>query len=285
MTSITLDDGGLGGNRTEHPNVPIYEVNVDLTQEYPNGDTLPSIWITSSEEAGNGNTGRVSVTWYPYFARDWGGDDALYYGGCYYEEGMGYADSADREARIACFQAAELLYRHSAGQGNALANLCLGYVYSYDRCEGRYWDSAALSEWRRNEPYPREERAFACLSIAAAADIPEACYKLGDMYKHGTGCDPNLAEAFRWYVRASELSANESPVILGSVALRLGECHEEGLGCKQDFTRALSWYRQAAAGLEAAIDGGETWYEKALASARAGVKRCMQEATLLAGMV
>ena len=63
MTSITLDDGGLGGNRTEHPNVPIYEVNVDLTQEYPNGDTLPSIWITSSEEAGNGNTGRVSVTW------------------------------------------------------------------------------------------------------------------------------------------------------------------------------------------------------------------------------
>ena len=280
MTRITLDDGDLGGKQAKQSSVPIYEVNVGLTQTYSNGDTLPSIRITEPAEPGDGHKGRVTVTWYPNFARDWGGDDALYYGGRCYEEGMGYTDSADREARIACFQAAELLYRHSAGQGNALANLCLGYVYSYDRCEGRYWDSTALSEWKRSEPYPREERAFECLAIAAAADIAEACYKLGDMYKHGTGCDPDLAEAFRWYVRASELSADESPVILGSVALRLGECNEEGLGCKQDFTRALGWYQQAEAGLEAAVDAGEMWYEKALASARSGVKRCAQEAVL-----
>ena len=280
MTRITLNDGGLGGKQAKQSSAPIYEVNVDLTQTYPNGDTLPSIRITQPAEPGNGHGERATVTWYPYFARDWGGDDALYYGGRCYEEGMGYTDSADREARIACFQAAELLYRHSAGQGNAVANLCLGYVYSYDRCEGRYWDSTALSEWTRSKPYPREERAFECLSNAAAADIVEACYKLGDMYKHGMGCDPDLAEAFRWYVRASELSADESPVILGSVALRLGECYEEGFGCKQDFTRALEWYQQAAAGLEAAVDGGETWYEKALASARAGVKRCAHEAVL-----
>ena len=280
MTRITLDDGDLGGKQAKQSSVPIYEVNVGLTQTYSNGDTLPSIRITEPAEPGNRHGGRATVTWYPYFARDWGGDDALYYGWCYYEEGMGYTSSADREARIACFQAAELLYRHSAGQGNALANLCLGYVYSYDRCEGRYWDSTALSEWKRSEPYPREERAFECLAIAEAADIAEACYKLGDMYKHGTGCDPDLAEAFRWYVRASELSADESPVILGSVALRLGECYEEGLGCKQDFVRALGWYQQAVEGLEFAVDDGETWYEKALASSRAGVKRCAQEAAL-----
>ena len=121
------------------------------------------------------------------------------------------------------------------------------------------------------------ERAFECLSEAAEADIPEACYKLGDLYKHGTGCESNATEAFRWYVRASELATRERPVILGSIALRLAGCYEEGFGCTLDFSKALEWYKKAAAGLEFAVENGETWYEKALAGARAGVKRCQQE--------
>lgn len=122
-----------------------------------------------------------------------------------------------------------------------------------------------------------EERAFECFAVAAETGIAEACYKLGDMHKHGIGCDSDAAEAFRWYVRASELSANESPVILGSVSLRLASCYEEGFGCEQDFDRALEWYRKAVAGLGFAVEHGETWYEKALAGARAGEKRCLQE--------
>ncbi len=94
------------------------------------------------------------------------------------------------------------------------------------------------------------------------------------------GCEPNAAEAFRWYVRASELAVRERPVILGSVALRLGSCYEEGLGCEVDFSRALEWYEKAVSGLEFAVEHDESWYEKALAGARAGVKRCRQELAL-----
>jgi len=129
-------------------------------------------------------------------------------------------------------------------------------------------------------PYPREERAFECFTKAAEAGICEACYKLGDMYKHGVGCEPDGDEAFRWYVRASELMDHEHPVILGSVALRLGECFEEGIGGPVKFSHALIWYRKAVDCLSVAVDAGEAWYAKALASARAGVERCDQEVAL-----
>lgn len=260
---------------------PVFAPEFDEEEQYPNGDKLPGLWITAPIQDREGNpAGRNCIYLYsPAF--DPGGEDALYYGGCYYDEGMGYTDPADRGKRLDCFRAAELLYRHSAGKGNAVANLCLGYVYSYDRCEGNYWvDPLTLDTAEDYErPYPREERAFECLSAAAEAGIPEACYKLGDLYKHGTGCEPSAAEAFRWYVRASELAVRERPVILGSVALRLAGCYEEGLGCEQSFERALEWYKKAVSGLEFAVEAGETWYGKALSGARAGAKRCQQEMT------
>ena len=267
---------------------PVFEVDFGSTTDYPNGDRLPGIWISEPVfDCEGGFVGRTCVTRYPDLYHqvpypghdDDDGNDALYYGGCYYDEGMGCVDPADHDKRIDCFRAAEVLYRHSAGKGNAVASLCLGYVYSYDRCEGRYWHDpmTLVTDEDYDRPYPREERAFECFSAAAQAGIPEACYKLGDLYKHGTGCAPDAAEAFRWYVRASELAVREQPVILGSIALRLAGCYEEGLGCGQSFERALEWYRKAVSGLEFAVDNGEVWYEKALAGARSGVKRCLQE--------
>ena len=264
---------------------PVFEVGVDGEETYPNGDILPSIWVTKPLFDTKGDcVGRTYVTVYPYRGQEFPyddeyGEDALYYGGCYYDEGMSCTDPADHGRRVDCFRAAEVLYRHSAGRGNAVANLCLGYVYSYDRCEGRYWVGSAAPNANGgcDSPYPRKERAFECLSLAAEAGIPEACYKLGDMYKHGTGCKPSAAEAFRWYARASEHAARERPVILGSIALRLAGCYEEGFGCEQSFERALEWYGKAVSGLEIAVEAGETWYEKALSGARAGAKRCQQE--------
>ena len=270
-------------------NAPVFEVSFDKFTTYFNGGYLPNISITRPifDEGGH-YVGRVYETAYPYSDpdkfleydddEDDDGDDALYYGGCYYEEGMDCTDPADHDRRVDCFRAAELLYRHSAGRGNAVASMCLGYVYSYDRCEGNYWvDPLTKDASDDAQPYPREERAFECLSIAAEAGICEACYKLGDMYRHGTGCAPDAEKAFHWYVRASELAQREPPVILGSVALRLGDCYEEGFGCGQDFRKALGWYEKAEAGLDFAVENGETWYAKALAGARAGVKRCRQE--------
>ena len=264
---------------------PVFEIDFDGEEEYPNGDKLPHLWITvpmvndKGEVVGRTYTMHYPSSQYHLDPNDTHGDDALYYGGCYYDEAMGYTDPEDHQKRIECFQAAELLYRHAAGRGNQVANLCLGYVYSYDRCEGKYWVDPmilnAAEDYAR--PYPREQRAFECLSQAAQAGICEACYKLGDMYKHGIGCEPDAAAAFNWYMRASDLSLLESPVILGSVALRLAGCYEEGFGCELDFSSALKWYRRAAEALEVAVDGGEVWYEKALAGARAGAKRCAQE--------
>ena len=267
---------------------PVMEVEFGRDTTYPNGDKVPGIWVTQPIRNDEGNIdGRTYTMVYPYTSHEFpfpghddeDGEDALYYGGCYYEEAMEYTDSADREKRVDCFRAAEIFYRHSAGRGNAAAYMCLGYVYSYDRCEGRYWvDPFTLNtaeDYAR--PYPREQRAFECFSCAAEAGIPEACYKLGDLYKRGIGCEPDAAEAFRWYARASELSAGEDPVVLGSTALRLAGSYEEGFGCAQDFARALEWYRHAVAALDVAVEAGEDWYEKALAQARAGEKRCKQE--------
>ena len=211
---------------------------------------------------------------------DYDVENALYYGSLHYNEGMGYTDPADREKRIECFQAAEALYRCAAGKGSADANLYLGYVYSYDRCEGRYWlDPTMPAVDGRWGAYPREERAFECFSLAAEAGIAEACYKLGDLYKHGVGCEPDAEAAYRWYSRASELAAqgSEPPAVLGSIALRLAGCFEEDFGCAQSFSCALQMYQHAVAALETAVDNGDVWYEKALAGARAGVKRCKQE--------
>lgn len=285
---INADGTKTWGMKWAHRGDPVFEVILDVMIDYPNGDKLPGIWITEpifNDEGGS--DGRTYVMAYPYADHehpfpgddDEDGNDALFYGGGYYDEGMSYTDPADHEKRIECFQAAELLYRHAAGRGNAVASLCLGYVYSCDRCEGRYWRDPMTLETEEDyrRPYPRKERAFECLSEAAEADIPEACYKLGDLRKCGIGCEPNAAEAFRWYVRASELATHERPVILGSIALRLAGCYEEGFGCALDFSKALEWYKKAAAGLEFAVENGETWYEKALAGARAGVKRCQQE--------
>ena len=276
----------LRGDGGQSHAAPVFDVYLEKEIEYPNGDKLPGIWITIPLTDDNGHViGRDREMLYPwtfpwYDSDDIDGDDALYYGGRYYDEGMGYTDPADHDKRVECFQAAELLYRHSAGRGNAVANLCLGYVYSYDRCEGRYWvDSMVLStsaDGKRS--YPREERAFKCLTLAAEAGIPEACYKLGDMYKNGIGCEPDAAFAYNWYTRASKLSlGGEHPAVLGSIALRLAGCFEEGFGCEQSFARALQMYRQAVEALEVAVESGETWYEKALSGARAGVKRCQQE--------
>ncbi len=275
---------------------PILELDLDNICAYPNGDKLPGIWITIPVEDEDGKPiGRTYLFPYPASGKEFklgwedeeedgsddeeydaNGENALYFGGRYYDEGMSHSDPSEFQDRIDCFRAAEILYRHASARGNKIADLCLGYVYSYDRCKGNYWVDLDTVNGAPGD-FPRKERAFECLKRAAEADIPEACYKLGDQYKHGNGCDPDAGEAFRWYVRASELSDKQPPVILGSIALRLAGCYEDGFGCEQNFSRALKWYRRAVAGLEIAVNNGDWYYEKALAGARAGEKRCEQE--------
>ena len=231
------------------------------------------------------------------------GWDALRYGAWYYEEGMSYDPVHDHDLRIGCFQMAELLYLHAAEHGNPIAHLNLGYVYSYDRCEGRYWDKnamvdgpvsldalcAALADESpdarvRAKPGPGagsttewDCKAFEHYRIAAQASVAEACYKLGDLLRDGRGCDADPQQAFRWFQDAYTFGKDESPVIWGSAALRLGAAFEEGEGCDQVFAQARIWYERAVTGLGIAVRGGDSWYRGALRRAEQGLKRVKQE--------
>lgn len=249
-------------------------IDGDVTT-YDNGDVLPSIWITYAEVDENNNyEGHVYL--FPYDSQDDpAGEDALFYGGGLYDDGMCLTSPDQAKDRLACFQGAELLYRHAAGKDNPDAYLCLGYVYSYNRCEGKYWRGPL--DIAEPAPYPHKERAFECFKRAAEAGIPEACYKLGDAYKNGTGCDVNEGKAFESYQKAAEGAENLPPYITGSIALRLATCFEEGIGCTHDFKRALEYYERAEAFLDAAVSRGDWYYKGALRGARAGITRCKQE--------
>ena len=216
------------------------------------------------------------------FVDDPDGCVALERGARKYDEAMGYSDPADKAKRIDCFRQAEALYLKAAEKGNPIAYLNLGYVYSYDRCEGVYYGDVQHAESGADwpAPFPCEERAFACFQMAAEAEIAEGCYKLGDMYKHGTGCDPDAVRAFECYMSAAKLSELDEPVIWGSVALRLGDAYENGFGCEQSFERAHHWYKKAETCLEIAVNAGDWYYRRALSNARNGVKRTAQELQL-----
>ena len=217
------------------------------------------------------------------------GSQALGFGCDYYNEAMGCDPEGEHEKRIMCFQAAELLYLHASEKGNAVADLNLGYVYSYDRCEGRYWDAdlvegadvavegIAPAIEGRHMAFDREVRAYMHYRRAAEAGIVEACYKLGDLLHDGSGCETDPNEAFQWFGKAYELGKDIAPVVWGSAALRLGSAYENGEGCDQSFEDARAWYERATTGLGIAVRGGERWYRGALRRAEAGLARVNQE--------
>ena len=258
--------------------VPVFKI--DRTW-HDGDDPLPAIWTTMPLFDENDEpAGRMYDSRYPWDDDpDPEGDGATFLGARYYNEAMSYAAPEDRETRIECFRAAEILYLHGAAKGNVIAYANLGYVYSYDRCEGRYFVDTRHAENANgsSKPYPREERAFECFSYAAKHDDAEACYKLGDMLKRGTGCEANPAEALRWYMRAYELKDGEPPHVWGSIALRLADAYENAYGCELDLEKALEWYKKAEAGLDIGVRSGATFYNKTLANVRAAIKRLEQE--------
>lgn len=215
-------------------------------------------------------------------AKDENGEDALWEGGGLYDQGMGITEPEMVDVRLDCFRGAELLYREAASKGNPYANKNLGYVYSYDRCQGLYWPDENTLEvsGERESCEASNERAFKCFKAAADANLAEACYKLGDCYRHGTGCDIDEREAFLSYEKAVKNDDGDTEYQTGSIALRLAGCFEEGIGCEHDFKRALEYYERAEKFLEAAVAAGDSYYRGALRGASDGVTRCRQEIDL-----
>lgn len=217
MTEWHGDDGD-GGT----PNAPVFGWMwpEKVPGGGPNTETgLPLVWITQQVvEPQDGRTGRRCVYCYDP-EDDPAGDFALGAGADYYNEAM----SCDwrTERRVECFQAAEVLYLHASRLGNAMADDDLTYVYSYDRCEGKYWDSVAAGA---KFPRPEErlsiaERAFAHCRVAAEAGIAESCYKLG------TSC-ATVEGAIRTRIRRT--SGIAGPTTWGKATL---PCTGEALPC------------------------------------------------------
>ncbi|PLS27161.1 tetratricopeptide repeat protein [Bifidobacterium parmae] len=284
------------------------------------GPILPLLFITIPVRDGDGAVGRDRIDCYPYAetveidpvgighaddAADVGvpfydagtaeddlchvadesdpeGRLALQYGGMYYEEGMGYTAPEDRRARIDCFKAAEILYRHAAGRGNAIGWLCLGYVYAYDRCEGEYYRSY-FDNFGEVPPKPDADTlAFECFRHAADRRLAEGCYKLGDMLTEGRGCEVDYAAALDMFLKAYRYGRDGSPRIWGSVALRLARAYANARGCVLDYDRALHWYGVARTGLELEVRDGGAAYDARLWEAEAGVRDMRQALRLMA---
>jgi len=272
MTNWHGSGGGWGID------APVWYSNYQRTY----GDTTytyPDVAFTEQRQPPTDTTTGRACIWHYFPGADPGGWKALRFGSSYYDEGMSCDPEVDHEKRVLCFQAAELLYLHASVLGNPLGDLGLGYVYSYDRCEDRYWHK--IMTWETEEdlrqPYPCDEKAYEHFRRAAEAGIAEACYKLGDLLRAGRGCETNYDEAFSWFTRAYDLGKSETPVIWGSAALRLGFAYEEGEGCMQSFEEARSWYERATTGLGIAIRSGEDWYRDAHLRAERGLARVRQD--------
>lgn len=262
----------LGNGRGWREDAPVFDCDWPPTEDgsTDKGSKLPNVWVTvQMQDPTETKTGRNCICHYTP-DEDPDGWQALRHGGDYYEEGMSCNYGDEHERRVMCFQAAELLYLHASAKGNRYADLCLGYVYSYDRCEGRYWHS-------EKQEFSCDEHAYKHYRKAAEADLAEACYKLGDLLREGRGCTCDPAEAFAWFMKAYELGTSERPVVWGSAALRLGRAYEEGEGCEQSFESARNWYERATTGLGIAVRGGERWYQGALRHAERGLTRTKQE--------
>lgn len=214
---------------------------------------------------------------------DESGDEALWQGGGLYDEAMGITDPDLIDARLDSFRGAELLYREAASKGNLYASMNLGYVYSYDRCRGLYWPDERTLEvsGARESREQSNARAFKSFKMAADGGLAEACYKLGDCYKNGIGCDIDEHEAYLSYKKAAKFDDDGAAYLTGSIALRLAGCLEEGIGCEHDFKRALKQYEIAEKFLDAAVSSGDDYYNGALRGARDGIVRCKQEIALL----
>ena len=88
----------------------------------------------------------------------------------------------------------------------------------------------------RNQEY---DIAYDLFYSLAGQDNALAQYEIGVLYHRGSGVDPDVARAARWYASAAELGHAEAQY-------RLGNMYMMGEGVPQSDTEAIHWYEKAA---------------------------------------
>ena len=186
-----------------------------------------------------------------------------------------YADAADqpgcvlflgylRKGGIGMLQdfgAAADLFERASDLGVAQATLELGVLYATGR--GRSTNA---------------QRAYRLFSQAALTDgIPEAFWRLGDMYRDGEFVKRDLGCAFRLYDNAFERTADH-PALRAVPAHRLADLLVEGVPDKveRDPRAALLLYAQAEVGYYLLMDAGERDLQTALDLSIAGQARARE---------
>lgn len=165
------------------------------------------------------------------------------------------------------FTKAVKYYEASAAKGCVQALCNLGYCHYYGR----------------NIPvdYDKAFQCFLKAYILAPYEVTEACYKLGDCFKHGRGVAPDPAIAFALYERAYRNCLSPSAADLGRLecnwdqmssgadaAFRLGDCFLNGIGCVRDAKKAVSFYRIAVAGFKRRVELADCFAPELLATAK-----------------
>ncbi|HHC75345.1 MAG TPA: sel1 repeat family protein, partial [Thiothrix sp.] len=117
-------------------------------------------------------------------------------------------------------------YKKAAKQGNAIAQVCLGWLL--------------YEQHAKSTPSPSTstiKEMVSCYTQAAEQNNRVAQTYLAALYEAGKGVEKDPEMAFQWYTKA----AVQQDVVAQN---RLGELYETGLGTETDIPQALYWYRQ-----------------------------------------
>ena len=173
-------------------------------------DTLSYAWFLLSSEAGN-SSGQDAAKRSQAERGPNGFSEACLVIGQMYETGGDLPKNLELAAAW---------YRKANEHGNreAAIRLATMYLIAMDYSQARPWCEAAAKE-----------------------RLPAGYYCLGYLYQHGSGVDPNLKEAFRWYEQGARAGSVNSMQVLARM-------YENGEGTKPDRTQAFVWFLLATQG-------------------------------------
>lgn len=92
----------------------------------------------------------------------------------------------------------------------------------------------------------------------AARGLPDSCFVVGNIYRHGYGVVPDSAAALAWYEKAADKKSWKA-------MLRLADLLRKGEGCKKNVEQAKEWEAKAIAELRPLADNGQAEAQRGLA--------------------
>ena len=103
-----------------------------------------------------------------------------------------------------------------------------GFLVSHNTFYHYYKEDNEIDA-ERNSPFP---------PIHTVTDRNE-CYRIAEIYYHGSGVEQNFDEAAKWYEKAAKMGHVDAQCDLGN-------CYYYGEGLPENYERSVYWYEKAA---------------------------------------